>query len=365
MKIIGKLKSENGITLILLIIIILILVVIVSLLVKCIFDFKTIGATQANKIENEKAIGKYVEYSPDKGMFSYLKNNAKHTGNAENSYDFVTDESLNWRIWKIDENTITLISDKPTSVGGYRNLGALNLSNYNGYNNAVKVLNDICKKCYSNAEYNAISRSLNVDDIENVLNTSVWNPGSYITKRTELNYLSSKKEYTTNVCYPYIYGMEKQTSIDNKEDNIEIENEEKIQRSEQKELICEKYLKAQNVINPTQTAWINSRLKSKNFINQNYYYLIFKEGFQETETLMSYFLASRAVDLEENYINFDVFEVSMGKDVKTNTLFNSRGGSLEYWNRIRPVVEIPLENIKLDKTTDGMTAETAWKIEKK
>lgn len=92
--------------------------------------------------------------------------------------------------------------------------------------------------------------------------------------------------------------------------------------------------------------------------------MIFKEGFEAKETLNSYFLASRAVDLEENKVNFGIFEVSMGKRVKANSLFNSIGGSLSYWNRIRPVVEIPRENVKIDKTNDGLTKETTFKLEK-
>lgn len=91
--------------------------------------------------------------------------------------------------------------------------------------------------------------------------------------------------------------------------------------------------------------------------------MIFKEGFDSKETLNSYFLASRAVDLEETKVNFGIFEVSMGKAIGTNDLFNSIGGSLSYWNRIRPVVEIPRENIKIDKTNDGLTKETALKFE--
>lgn len=111
-----------------------------------------------------------------------------------------------------------------------------------------------------------------------------------------------------------------------------------------------------------QTAWNNSKLDKSNFINPNYYYMIFKERFSDVETLMSYFLASRSVDLGENHINFGIFEVSMGNNIKTNTLFNSRGAGLEYWDRIRPVVEIPIQNIKIEKENDGMMPETAWKI---
>lgn len=112
-----------------------------------------------------------------------------------------------------------------------------------------------------------------------------------------------------------------------------------------------------------QTAWKSSKINSKNFINNNYYYMLFKEGFDVKESLSSYFLASRSVDLNERYVSFGVFEVSMGKRVGTNDLFNSIGGSLSYWNRIRPVVELPRENIKIDKTNDGLTKDATLKIQ--
>ncbi len=113
-----------------------------------------------------------------------------------------------------------------------------------------------------------------------------------------------------------------------------------------------------------QTAWKSFKVNNNNFVNSNYYYMIFKEGFDMKESLSSYFLASRAVDLEETKVNFGIFEVSMGKTIGTNSLFNSIGGSLSYWNRIRPVVEIPKENVKIDKTNDGLSKETPLKFEK-
>lgn len=111
-----------------------------------------------------------------------------------------------------------------------------------------------------------------------------------------------------------------------------------------------------------QTGWNNTKLSKRNFKNPNHYYMIFKEGNSEVETLMSYYLATRSVDLLENHINFGIFEVSMGDNIKTNTLFNSRGASLEYWDRIRPIVEIPMGNIKIENQNDGLTKEKAWKI---
>lgn len=362
MKFVGKHFGEKGITLILLIFIIIIMVAIVSMIVKGVFDKKTMGMTSDTKLVNEEVVGKYIKYTPEEGIYETVTNNSKYTGNANNTNNFITDTSLNWRIWSIDESKITLISDIPVSVGGYKNIGALNLSNCSGYNNSVKILNEICKNCYSNSEIGAISRSLNIEDIEKVLNKSVWNPETFKAKKKEAIAYSGRKEYKINICYPYIYGVERYANID----GIEILEEEGIQRSNQNTLcnVNSTYLKANTSLSAAQTAWSNSNMTLENFVDENYYYMVFNEGFNKRETLMSYFLASRAVDLTESVINFDVFEVSMGKSIQTNTLFNSRGGSLEYWDRVRPIVEIPLNKISIDRLTDGMTQENAWEIRK-
>ena len=297
------------------------------------------------------------------GKYSSLVNTKAYSGTMDNSYDFTTDTSLNWRIWSIDENKLVLISDVPTNVGGYKNIGGLNLASCNGYNNGVKILNDICKECYSQSDYGASARSLNIDDIDGVLNLAEWNPKKYVSKKTDAVAYSSRKEYTANIAYPYIYSLERFSNID----NAEISELDGIQKSEQSILYSEKetFLKANEIINPLQTAWANSDWSKANFVHENYYYMIFKEKFQSIDTLRSYFLASRSIDLAENHVNFGIFEVSMGNSIQTNPLYNSRGGSLEYWDRIRPVVEIPMENIEIDKTSDGMSHENAWKIKVK
>jgi hypothetical protein len=257
----------------------------------------------------DEVIGKYIDYMPEEGVYSNITNNKVYTGTDSNSNDFMTDTSLKWRIWSLNENTLTIVADKPISVGGYRNLGGLNLANSNGYNNGVKILNDICMDCYSNSSIDAVARSINIDDIENVLDIAVWRPERYRTKGTSAKVYTDRKDYKNTICYPFIYSLEEKSLIDG------IEKEKGIKRSNQDELYGGKqnYLKAENTLSPIQTAWNNTRLTEKNFVNPNYYYLIFKEGFSNVETLMSYYLASRSVDLTENHINFGMFEVSMGK----------------------------------------------------
>lgn len=341
-----KQDDKHGIALIWLIVVMIILVIVATIIMKYIFDLKTIGATQQEKLIPDDLIGKYVEYEPDLAEFIEVVQRGSILGTNENDKKFVTDTSLKWRVWSVDEEKITLISDKPTSIGGYKDVGALALKGCNGYNNCVKALNDICNTCYSNKELNSTARSLNVDDIENVLDKSVLDPSNYVNEKNRGYNIGERKEYTSNICFPYMYSLEAYSIID----DTELSEENGINRSMQYETYRgnSTYLKAKSKIMPMQTAWNNLELKCRNFINENYYYMLFRDGFSEKETLKSYFLASRAVDLEENCANFGIFEVSLGKYIKTNPLFNSRGGSLEYWDRIRPVVEIPIKNFELE-----------------
>lgn len=355
MKLLGKEIDKKEIILAVVILVVIIVGVSIAFLFKDMFNSKTMGATGGKIAHPEELIGKYIKYVPEDGSYKEITGNKTYAGTSVNDHDFITDTSINWRIWDIDEEKITIIADKPVAVGGYRDLGGLSLADCIGYNNAVKVLNDICKTCYSNNEYNAVGRSLNVDDIESKLDIAVWRPERYKVKEIDVKTYSGRKEYKVNRCYPYIYGEERFGIID------EAENLDGIGKSEQTKFYTDKenYIKAKSCLNPMQTAWENGRLEERNFVNPNYYYMIFKDGFEDGEGLMSYYLASRAVDLNDSHIEYGIFEVSMGRSIKTNKLFNSRGASIEYWDRIRPIVEIPLEGIRINRENDGMTKDAA------
>lgn len=76
--------------------------------------------------EIDKMIGKYVSYTPDKGTYSKVTGNDSYTGTNSNRYDFVT-ENLNWKIWNIEDNKLTLIADNVIQTGGTDNRGNLEL----------------------------------------------------------------------------------------------------------------------------------------------------------------------------------------------------------------------------------------------
>ena len=110
-------------------------------------------------------IGKYVNYIPINGSYTALRTYSGFSSDQT----FNTEADMKWRIFKLDNNRLYLISDRTTRIGGLSN-GNLYLYGCDGYNNGVKLLNDICSECYSNSEYSGMkARSLNIGDIENII----------------------------------------------------------------------------------------------------------------------------------------------------------------------------------------------------
>jgi len=115
-------------------------------------------------------IGDYVNYSPDtasdyslKGEVSGYYNDTTTKAPVDQT---IPQENLTWRIMNINgDGTVELISSTPTTA-------TVGFANSVGYNNGVFVLNDICKKQYSNKSLNVTARSLNLVDIEKKLNSN-------------------------------------------------------------------------------------------------------------------------------------------------------------------------------------------------
>lgn len=107
-------------------------------------------------------IGDYVDYTfDDAEAYELLK-----TQTGANTQTINQIKEIKWKILNIeDDGRVDLISTdyniNDMKVGFS---GAL------GYNNSVYLLNDICKKLYSNTNLGIEARSLNIEDIENQMN---------------------------------------------------------------------------------------------------------------------------------------------------------------------------------------------------
>ncbi len=308
--------------------------------------------------EKQNLLGGYVAYTPENGTYKEVTNNGKYAGTPSNVQDFQT-ENLGWRIWSIDSKKMVLVADKAVSTGGKN--GKLIVDGAIGYNNGVKLLNDLCSTCYSNKSLGAVARSINIEDIENVLNKNIWKPEDYSYKANGQEYHTylSAKTFIENKTYPYIHQFEEYSDID----SAKKEKGKGITRSEQESLYSGEVYKtyeAVSALTPTETYWTNT-FSDKNFIDAIYYNLIFKEQ-------AGFWLASRCVGGASEYAAFAMQYVSANK-VDAYPLVVSKAnvplGNIEGY-KVRPIVEIDLSKVNLDtKSGTGENLEKAYKLEAK
>lgn len=133
-------------------------------------------------------VGDYVNYTPATGEYK-VANGTYGTGvSTGESQEFTTDTTLKWRILSIDEETGKIELVSATAVH------TLTLYGADGYNHAVDILNDLCKRLYSNNSIGAIARSINVEDIN---------------AKTTYNYIGEKNTASGGLTYGELVQLSK------------------------------------------------------------------------------------------------------------------------------------------------------------
>lgn len=290
-------------------------------------------------------IGDYVAYTPQTGKTSYTFE-SKYSGYT--SDQIINQDSLKWRVLKVDESTVELISSTPTSSTVYFS-GAL------GYNNGVYLLNDFCSTLYGNSEKGATARSLNIEDIEEKM---VWDYHNYVSD-TNTKY-GDTYTYTTDRYYPYQWTQEitEKSKIDGKAITGSLG------KSEQTALTTETSSQASTSIETQQTYWDRNDSDMKtNFqtadtrdnmkANSMYYELLCNNGTS------FYWLASRFVDnYHPSYADFGLCEMQYG-GVSGYGMFASDSDMVDYNHYVRPVVSLPSSIIDISTEYDE---NTGWTI---
>jgi len=153
-------------------------------------------------------IGDYVAYKPDvaenyMGFGTSKFSNENPSGSNENPVNGIPqDTDLKWRVLSINEdNSVDLIAETPIST-------KIHLEGALGFNNGVYLLNELCKKHYSNSLFSETARSINLEDIEKQMNEK----GISTRDSQKLNSLKYKatKSFTGNKAYipdVYIYAQ--------------------------------------------------------------------------------------------------------------------------------------------------------------
>lgn len=291
-------------------------------------------------------VGDYVDYHPDDVETAYDKFGETYSGYANGNIGQIgQDDSLGWRILNIneDEDTIELISDKPTST-------FVCFKGARGYNNGVALLNDYCKTMYSNKSKEAVARSLNIEDIQDKMRvneaTGKKEYESY-SSRTGTVYKTGTYPYSSNKWYPLQW----------KQDNG-IEGESKPKNPESSDIISyasEDNAKAQETsgdLTVTQTDWhLDSSNMSSIFesadtrditkANSMYYELLCNNGSSY------YWLASRCVDTGNSSCALFSLRYMYRGYVNSGGMFNSYSAT-NHTYCVRPVVSLPSNVIDLN-----------------
>ena len=300
-----------------------------------------------------------MQYTPDEASNYYLSTTISGWNTAQtidSSYD-----PSEWRVMEIDEegNIIKLfgVQSKGSNSNGVR----INLMGAVGYNNGVYLLNDICEKRYSNVSLGTTARNLTIEDIELHMNKkgiSVRN--AY--KLGTVQYGTTKK-YTGNYAiYPAIYAQEKYSGINvsTVSDNTQIltNSAQTIAKSKMNpngKTQSEKIYTSSTTettgasvanLTCTQTYYYLDNISSSYFDNENFYSLIF-------ESTPYLWLASRWVGCSNQYAAFGLACIYKN-DIRIGSLFMSNGTSLNFTQRLAPVVSIkPDIKIKSGTGTSG------------
>lgn len=307
-------------------------------------------------LPRQNLIGKYVDYTPDLGVYEKEKLSNDITGIPEsydywqNSNDLRTENYTNgWRIFDYDEEQgkLLLVSASGTE--------RINLSNVIGYTNAVNIFNDACKKLYGNAKLNANVRNMNFSDIESrITDVAKSRKGKYYNWENDYMEYSKIGDLYNEYKVPNFYGYELNNQLGDSE-----ENPKGIQRFSNME---DAYESLDGSEGKQTFYWVNFQ-NSDDFIDdyKEHMDLIYGDSSD-----MSYWLATRRTAVAKNdereYVSFFVSYMRSGQ-LGGVCIWNTYGSYSTTGLCIRPIVE--LNNIKLvTNGKSGDSKDAAWHIKK-
>ena len=357
------LKNSNGITLIALVITIVILLILAGISISALTQTGLFGrAKQTEQVSKEKQeeenatlgtyedeidkylgdksssgeklvdkvndgtikIGDYVKYIPDAvnstAYNKLISDFGTYSGSTANTTSTLTQETtLNWRVLDVtDDGQVRLISDVPTT-------SKITLFGYNGYNNAVKLLDDTCSTLYSNSKFASKVQNLKIEDITVYMKT----------QPTE-----DTTEYKpTNINYPKILEQEENQTVENSVTN------NKLGVSEQHDFVTTG--KATSATSTLKNTYWSKSMTSEDFKDSKYYELLINNG----SNYAIYWMSSRCVYACSNPATFDVHRVSFGS-VGSRLLCNSGVGEYPDAYAFRPVITLN-SNVQIDTANSG------------
>ena len=290
---------------------------------------------KANSLAKAVKVGDYVAYTPDEpdnNALTTLKTNLKnYSGASDNTTNsaIAIEKDLKWRVLDVDETTgvVRLISAAPTS-------STVTLEGYNGYNNAVKLLDDACSTLY-NSKLATKVQNLKIEDITKHMTT----------QPTE----DTTEYHPENINYPKILEQEKNQTV------VKSTTENKLGVSNQSIFVTGYDTSATSTLK--DNCWIKT-MSANDFDGENkemYYKLFINNGEKNYNT---YWMSSRCVGPVDDGADFGVRVVGLGW-VEANFLYYPDGYENPVDDAFRPVITL---NSNVQVTSGDGTESTPFEI---
>lgn len=164
----------------------------------------TNNTTDSVEAANKIMVGDKVNYNPlVVGTYELSKTYSGYTKDQ-----IIQRGTSNWKVLNINDNgTIDIINKTGTS--------AFYLNGPLGYNNGVYLLNDMCSKMYGDSSKGITARNININDLIDKMDLSVWNYTSYVPSGSQSHYTGYGElaNATGNqLYYPYQFKFDKRNN---------------------------------------------------------------------------------------------------------------------------------------------------------
>ena len=258
-------------------------------------------------------VGDYVTYTPDTVIntdtkyTTLISNLGTYSGSDKNTTSTLTQESLKWRVLDVQNGQVRLISEVPTT-------SKITLYGDNGYNNAVKLIDDTCSTLYNNSKLASKVQNLKIEDITKYMTTQ---PTEDTTPYSP-----------TDKYYPEILLKENGQTVNGTAVT-------ELDLSEQTEFINQTTKSQVSSWTLKNTYWSQTMNNTDSFTDSKYYELFINNG----SNYSAYWTSSRCVDADSYCADFGVRRVIYGYFYAYD-LCNSRGRVYSGGFAFRPCITL-------------------------
>ena len=292
--------------------------------------------------------GDIINYNPS-GSYAWNNALAQTNGSGTTNLSSASGQTYNVSTWKVlDVDNNGNIEMVPTAA-----VGSLTLQGAQGYNNAVKLLNDACSSLYGDPSKRIAARSIREEDFVEAGKKSQAGDSELVNDwtRNRANYANNYASYNGQCSsfakaysfYPNIYAQENGSVIDGPENLLGYT------RSKQDSYIQPVgggYSQAESNIQPHQTCYATGTYSTTtlNWLEEGCASVL----LPNTDST-NYWVASRCVNLGSGKCDFRIYDVKNGR-FGGEYVFSSNSTGYQYSSALFPVVTLHADNLETTST---------------